>query len=204
MKRIIAALLSVTVVLSFASCGKKSTETGTESAGNTQSEFSASEGESAEETGEDEETIEISYDFKGLDSEKAITVLTSDKYHIRFKYDVSGQFMHQDVYFDTSDILVKTEFMDTKYSILYKDEVQYTIIDDVYYRTPSDEPENLGSSDMFEGFGYIGSGETELDGQKYKYDEYYQTTTKSTTCLKYWASLPNNTKSYTCKTALSP
>ncbi len=46
---------------------------------------------------------------------------------------------------------------------------------------PADEPEDLGSSDMFEGFGYIGSGETELDGVKYKYDEYYQTTTNSTT-----------------------
>lgn len=180
MKRIIAALLSFTVVFSLASCSKKGTETNVkvEEPLLTESAFSEI---GTEEPAEDEETVEIIYDFKGLDSEKAITVLTSDKYHIRFRYDVTGQAMYQDVYYDSSDILVRIEFLQTSYSILYKDGVQYTIIDDIYYRMPSDEPEDIGSSDMFEGFGYIGSGTAELDGKEYKYDEFYQTTTDSTT-----------------------
>lgn len=178
MKRIIVALISFSVIFMFASCSsEKNSSSLPEKAVVTES---AETTEVTEVTTEEEPVVTVIYDFKGLDSEKSVSVLTSDKYHIRFRCNVEGQFMYQDVYFDTDDIIVGTEYLSTKYSVLFKDQVQYTIIDDIYYRMPSEEPEKIGTADMFEGYGYIGSGTTELDGKTYKYDEFYQDTTKST------------------------
>ncbi|MDO5149863.1 MAG: hypothetical protein ACI4KB_10905 [Oscillospiraceae bacterium] len=181
MKRIIAALISFSVIFMFASCSsEKNSSSLPEKAVVTESAETTEVTEVTEVTTEEEPVVTVIYDFKGLDSEKSVSVLTSDKYHIRFRCNVEGQFMYQDVYFDTDDIIVGTEYLNTKYSVLFKDQVQYTIIDDIYYRMPSEEPEKIGTADMFEGYGYIGSGKTELDGKTYKYDEFYQDTTKST------------------------
>lgn len=181
MKRIIAALVSFSVIFMFASCSSgKTSSSASGDAMVTETSDSAQTTEVTEVMETEEPQITVIYDFKGLDSEKSVSVLTSDKYHIRFRCDVEGQFMYQDVYFDTDDIIVGTEYLNTKYSVLFKDQVQYTIIDDIYYRMPTEEPEKIGTADMFEGYGYIGSGTTELDGKKYKYDEFYQDTTKST------------------------
>ncbi len=181
MKRIIAALVSFTVIFMVASCSS-----GKNSSSSPEETIVTESAQTTEVTGAAEVTmtgvpeITVIYDFEGLDSEKSVSVLTSDKYHIRFRCNVEGQFMYQDVYFDTDDIIVETEYLSTKYSVLFKDQVQYTIIDDIYYRMPSEEPEKIGTADMFEGYGYIGSGTTELDGKTYKYDEFYQDTTEST------------------------
>ncbi|WP_044974225.1 hypothetical protein [Ruminococcus sp. HUN007] len=84
--------------------------------------------------------------------------------------------MKQDIYYTRNGILVNVDFMDTVYSTLYKDGFQYTLIDDIYYKVPVDDADD-NSVDMFADYGYVESGETELEGKTYKYDEFYQGTT---------------------------
>ncbi|MBE6853059.1 MAG: hypothetical protein E7505_06240 [Ruminococcus sp.] len=192
MKKIITALLLASMVLSFASCSseKDNQDSGLQSQ-TTASDDSSATSESAvsdaDAQPDDEpavttiDTSKLIYDFKGLDSEECITVLTSKKYYIRFRYDYMEQPMYQDLYYDNGKMYITTDFMGTKYSVLYQDKTQYTISDDMYCKTDVGEQGDIGSADMFEGFAYVESGETELEGTKYKYDEYYQTTTDSMT-----------------------
>ncbi len=179
-KKILPVLAAFCTVFSLASCGKENAgeDRGVPEDNETVS-YTDDETVSETESGEEEQTV--SYDFTGIDSEKAIKILTSDKYHIKFRYDYTGQPMYQDIYYDSNNILVETVFMGTDYSMLLKDGVQYTLIGDIYYKMPEESVSELSSGDMFEDYGYTESGETELDGKKYRYDEFYQGITDSYT-----------------------
>jgi hypothetical protein len=179
LKKIIASLLAISVCAVITSCNskenstaeKKDTSSATESSEPDNTDDAADEAESTETS-----SVQVSYDFDGIASEKAVKMLTSDKYHLKFSTDVSGQPMSQEIYYLNGGILVNVEFMNTVYTNIYTDKTQYTIIDDIYYKLPVEDAET-DSVDMFEDYGYVSSGETELDGKTYKYDEFYQGTT---------------------------
>ncbi len=60
------------------------------------------------------------------------------------------------------------------YDMLYKDKTQYMIYKENYCKVKeSGTADNLVK--IFSEIGYVGSGETEYNGQKCKYDEFYQT-----------------------------
>ena len=177
LKKIIASLLALSFCALITSCDSKENSTAEKRDASSETGSSKTEStDAADEAESTEASVQVSYDFSGIASEKAIKMLTSDKYHLRFSTDVSGESMSQEIYYTKDGILVNVEFMNTVYSNLYKDNTQYTIIDDVYYKVPVDDTD-AASVDMFEDFGYVSSGETELDGKTYKYDEFYQGTT---------------------------
>lgn len=178
LKKIIASLLALSFCALITSCDSKENSTtekkeASSEAGSSKSDSTSDASDEAENT---EASVQVSYDFDGIASEKAIKMLTSDKYHLKFSTDVSGESMSQEIYYTKDGILVNVNFMNTVYTNLYKDKTQYTIIDDVYYKVPVEDAE-AESVDMFEDYGYVSSGETELDGKTYKYDEFYQGTT---------------------------
>lgn len=181
--RIAALLLALSAAVSFSSC--ESTEKVTvaevnpEPAAETVTE-AAAETEITEAVTKVTKP-EVSYDFTGLDSEKSINILSSEKYHIRFRYDYSGEQLYEDVYVDSGNTLVKTKFMNVDYSMLYRDGIQYTMISDIYYAHDDASSDEIGSADYFSGFGYASSGTTVLDGASCRYDEYYQESTDSMT-----------------------
>lgn len=129
-----------------------------------------------EKTAEDaEEETNLVFDYTGLDSEKAIKAITSDRYHMVFTCDYDDQVMKRDIYFDTvSSVLDRTYFMNMDYSTIYSDGTKYNVIDDIYFSSPVPENDKTTDSYRFEGYGYTGSGETEFEGKKYKYDEFSQ------------------------------
>ena len=178
LKKILASLLAISICSVFTSCDGKENNQTEKNDTSSLTESSASDGTNDEsaEAESTETSVQVSYDFDGIASEKAVKTLTSDKYHLKFSTDVSGQSMSQEIYYLNGGILVNVEFMNTVYTNIYKDKTQYTIIDDVYYKLP-DEDNDTDSVDMFEDYGYVSSGETELDGKNYKYDEFYQGTT---------------------------
>ena len=177
LKKIIASLLALSFCALITSCDSKENSTSENRDASLETGNSKTEStDAADEAESTEASVQVSYDFSGIASEKAIKMLTSDKYHLRFSTDYSGESMSQEVYYTKDGILVNVDFMNTVYSNLYKDNTQYTIIDDVYYKVPVDDTD-AASVDMFEDFGYVSSGETELDGKTYKYDEFYQGTT---------------------------
>lgn len=180
LKKVIVSFLALGLCAMMTSCGGNTDETADSNSAPADNESSVSEETSSDDTDTAESKPEVSYDFTGIDSEKAIKLLTSDKYHLIFSTDVAGVSMQQELYYNKNGILVNVDFMDTKYSTLYKDNVQYTMIDDIYYKIPVEDAEDIGSVDMFEDYGYLSTGETELDGKKYKYDEFYQGITDST------------------------
>lgn len=178
LKKIIASLLAISICVVFTSCDGKENNQTEKNDTSSLAESSASDGTNDESAvAESTDTsVQVSYDFDGIVSEKAVKTLTSDKYHLKFSTDVSGQSMSQEIYYLNGGILVNVEFMNTVYTNIYKDKTQYTIIDDVYYKLPV-EDNDTNSVDMFEDYGYVSSGETELEGKTYKYDEFYQGTT---------------------------
>jgi len=191
--KITASLLALSIVFTFASCGTDDTKKAAEESAVTETEIS----EAAEEVTEAaEEEKQISFDFTGLDSEKSIRILTSDKYHIKYSYDYEGKLMYQDVYVSGKNTLLKTSFMNTEYSILYRDKCSYTIMKDFYWKSSGEDDEDE-TSELFEGFGYVRSGETELNGKNCRYDEYYQDITDSYT----WFILSENNELIALETA---
>lgn len=196
MKKTLAAILAFSMILSVSSCNKsdknevsesESTSSVTDESSAEGSEDSETESDTESDTETDSETeaepkideSKLSYDFSGLDSGECMTMLTSGKYHVLIKYVIMGESMYQDLYFGDGSMLMTTDYMGTAYTMLYKDKIQYTIFEDIYYTTPAGEL--FGSGDMFEKFAYYESGTTELEGVTYKYDEYYQETTQALT-----------------------
>lgn len=129
-----------------------------------------------EKTAEDaEEETNLVFDYTGLDSEKAIKAITSDRYHMVFTCDYDDQVMKRDIYFDTvSSVLDRTYFMNMDYSTIYSEGIKYNVIDGIYFSSPVSDDDDVTSNYKFEGYGYTESGETTLDGKKYKYDEFSQ------------------------------
>ncbi len=134
------------------------------------------EGEVTEVTAAEEDKVEVSYDFSGLASENAVKILTSEKYHIKFRYVFEKQEMYQEIYYYKGDSLSIIEIINTEYSVLYRpaSNEKYTILGDVYSKSEPESDEASVIQDMFLDYGYTGSGETEIDGKKYSYDEFYQ------------------------------
>ena len=183
-KKLTAALLAFCMCAFMTSCAdQKKNSDDTSVTDKTETSASESAAEETEAETEAKSGPEVSYDFDGLDSEKAVKTLTSSKYHIKFKSVVEmgegseDTELHQDIYFSEGAVLVDNDFMDTNYSMLYKDGEQYTILGDIYSKTSSGSSDEVEELDMFKGFGYVESGTMDFEGQNYKYDEYYQVTT---------------------------
>ncbi len=190
MKKILAGVLALSMVLVISSCGKddkssKKSKDSKEKAAVT-SETEETTEESSESKDSSSEVIidssnevdidksKLTYDFKGLASEPYITVLTSDKYML--KYSVPDYGMSQTVYLDGENEFMTIEMSGIEYSMLYLDKAQYMLGNNQYAKDDSKitDIEGLGVSKMFSNFALYESGEEDIDGKTYKYDEYYQ------------------------------
>lgn len=193
LKKILAAVLSFSMVMVLASCNESTTEesstatevttVATEEVTTVAEESSAAETEAAVAVTEAaESTIDKSklvYDFAGLDSEEVMKVFSSGKYYLKYSIPMYG--MEQSLYFDNGQILVSASMSGMESTSLIKDGKQYMLMDDMYYQLPESEVQDGASEDMFAGFGYIESGTTDVEGTTYKYDEFYQESTDSRT-----------------------
>jgi len=195
MKKILAGVLALSMVLVMSSCGKdeKSSKdskettavTTTAETEETTEESSESDGSSAAASGDSSseskiDPADLKYDFKGIASEKYITAFSSGKYML--KYSIPDYGMSQTVYLDGENEYMSMEMSGMNYSMLYLDKVQYMLGDNQYAKMESGESSipGLGVADMFSDFGLYKSGEEDVDGKTYKYDEYYQEATGQT------------------------
>lgn len=112
---------------------------------------------------------EPSEDFEGRDSEKYINALTSGKYSIEYDDDLKLSYDSE-----TGNIYTETLIGDSKLINIYKDGILYTVSDGSYTKEDYTEAESKPSvsENRFEGYGYVGSSEASVDGNKYKYDEF--------------------------------
>lgn len=190
MKKIFAALLSISMIMSLASCGDNSdtssvndgtaevtTTAETDAASDDSAETTEAETEDSKEKEDEVDINSLVFDFKGLDTEEYMTIFSSKKYHI--SYTVEG--MSQSLYYDNGNMFLTSEYSGIKNDMLFKDGKQYMLSDDMHCVVPEEESYLGITGDMFADFGYLESGEIEHNGTTYKYDEYYQTSTGAKT-----------------------
>lgn len=191
-KKLLAGLLSLSMVFVMASCGEteesstagKTEETTTSSAETEATTEEAEETEAEEEkeevVEEEEETTEIDksklvYDFAGLDSEEFVKIFTSGKYMLTLSMTDFG--MEQTIYFDNEKCRQSISSMGMGYDVLIKDGKSYMLLEDAHCEVPLEEAgidSSTETMDMFAELGYYESGETEYNGSTCRFDKYYE------------------------------
>ena len=189
LKKMLAALLSVSMVFGMASCDKSeesSTSDKTEETTTSQTEAvtevveGTESAESVEEvTEEPEPSIDVSklkYDFTGLDSEQYANILASGKYVITVIDNSmgAGYSIEQTNYLSGTSARQLSTMMGTTTDILVFDGVSYMVMDG--YHCEYDlgvDLSDMRNFDTFSGIGYYESGEIEYNGAIHKYDSYY-------------------------------
>ena len=115
---------------------------------------------------------ELSYNFEGLVSQKYVQALTDRNYVMT--YTIPDMNITQRICMDGSNVFSSFTNNGMSYDMLYKDNIQYIIYKHNYAKVAvSGTAENLVK--IFSEIGYVESGETEYDGEKCKYDQFYQT-----------------------------
>ncbi|MBE6841370.1 MAG: hypothetical protein E7510_00875 [Ruminococcus sp.] len=190
-KKLLAGLLSLSMVFVMASCGETEESS---TAGKTEETTSSAETEAtteeAEETEaeeekeevveEEEETTEIDksklvYDFAGLDSEEIVKIFTSGKYMLTLSMTDFG--MEQTIYFDNEKCRQSISSMGMGYDVLITDGKSYMLLEDAHCEVPLEEAgidSSTETMDMFAELGYYESGETEYNGSTCRFDKYYE------------------------------
>lgn len=191
-KKLLAGLLSLSMVFVMASCGEteesstagKTEETTTSSAETEATTEEAEETEAEEEkeevVEEEEETTEIDksklvYDFAGLDSEEFVKIFTSGKYMLTLSMTDFG--MEQTIYFDNEKCRQSISSMGMDYDVLITDGKSYMLLEDAHCEVPLEEAgidSSTETMDMFAELGYYESGETEYNGSTCRFDKYYE------------------------------
>jgi len=191
-KKLLAGLLSLSMVFVMASCGEteesstagKTEETTSSSAETEATTEEAEETEAEEEkeevVEEEEETTEIDksklvYDFAGLDSEEIVKIFTSGKYMLTLSMTDFG--MEQTIYFDNEKCRQSISSMGMGYDVLITDGKSYMLLEDAHCEVPLEEAgidSSTETMDMFAELGYYESGETEYNGSTCRFDKYYE------------------------------
>lgn len=186
-KKLLAGLLSLSMVFVMASCGEteeSSTANKTEettSSAETEATTEETEAEEKEEVvEEEEETTEIDksklvYDFAGLDSEEIAKIFTSGKYMLTLSMADFG--MEQTIYFDNEKCRQSISSMGMGYDVLIADGKAYMLLEDAHCEVPLEEAgidSSTETMDMFAELGYYESGETEYNGSTCRFDKYYE------------------------------
>ncbi len=118
------------------------------------------------------EIPELSYNFDGLVSQKYVEALTNKNYIMT--YSIPDMKITQRICLDGSNVFSTFTNDGMSYDMLYRNNTQYMIYKQNYCKVDiSGTAENLVK--IFSEIGYVGSGETEYNGEKCKYDEFYQT-----------------------------
>ncbi|MDO5558560.1 MAG: hypothetical protein Q4F95_03075 [Oscillospiraceae bacterium] len=177
MRKIIAALMALTMAAAITSCGAD------KKADSSSAPEETTTAETTTEAGSEEETTavttpainpeDLTFDFTGLASEKYINILsTSDKYHL--KYNMQDGQLISETYIDGENIFAKqiTESLPFTISMLSKDGNLSMICDEYKAYCTSTNDAVTETLTQFKNLGLVGSGETEVDGVKYKYDEF--------------------------------
>ncbi len=184
--KIIFTVLSVSLLLSMASCGSnndsdktssevtqtQTTEATTEvtKADTTENADNSSMPDETELPGEEIDLDTLIYDFSGLDSGEMVQSFTDGKYMI--SYSIKGyEETVQTMYFDEDKALVHMNSQGIEYDMIYMDNKRYNIYKDSKYT--EDAIAKAEHLNIFGKFGYIGSGRTDFEGKDCKYDEYY-------------------------------
>lgn len=188
-KKLLAGLLSLSMVFVMASCGEteesstaNKTEETTSSAETeaTTEEAEETEEPEAEAVEEEEETTDIDksklvYDFAGLDSEEIVKIFTSGKYMLTLSMADFG--MEQTIYFDNEKCRQSISSMGMGYDVLIADGKAYMLLEDAHCEVPLEEAgvdPSTETMDMFAELGYYESGETEYNGSTCRFDQYYE------------------------------
>ncbi len=193
MKKILAGVLALSMILIMASCGNEETYSSEENKETTAvttsqtventDEVSDSDMDSIAQTASSSESEinpeDLKYDFKGIASEKYITALSSDKFMIKYSDNKSG--MSLTVCIDGKNEYISMEDAGKATTLMSVDDVKYMLSNSQYAKSTSTGLAGIGASQMYAGLGLYKSGEEEVDGKTYKYDEYYQESTGLTT-----------------------
>ncbi len=118
----------------------------------------------------------LKYNFDGLKTEKYINILKNGHYKMIVPIDEDQIDTSEEIYIDVSQnkYLSKIGDPDADFKILSAESKSYYIYDNTYCIT--DDTDSISDIDMiFSNLGYVESGEKEINGATYYYDEYYDT-----------------------------
>ena len=193
LKKAASIIAAAVMVFSIYSCrsdsGDKKSSSSTADVTTTSAEDTSSktynDSESADTTTsepyeDDEDEIDVSslkYDFSGLKSEKYINTFINGRYKMVGSATQTAE--GQEAYIDINHkkALLQIRYLGKDFKMFIDDGIEYTIMDKSYYKSDA-ESNSIGSFAPFKNCGYIESGEKQIDGTTYYYDEYYDVDSK--------------------------
>lgn len=180
-RQVAAAVMSFFFCISAVSCtdsNKKETDTQnsvTDSVSQTQATGSEITTEPVPD--ENNDTVDLIYDFTGLDSQKYIEMFKNAKYVLKASIRQDQVELSQVMYVDSENERLLINYKNPAYTsgMFIDNGNMYNIIQGKYCSTDisSYQSQVINGFAMYRNCGYMGSGTKELGGVSYKYDEYY-------------------------------
>lgn len=189
-KKAVALIAATIMTFSMYSCGSINDDTKNSSEKtdvtttivSTESEETTDTSENASEASDDsqaadseaEEDIDVDslkYDFEGLKTEKYIKTFMSGKYKMVGQASQTGSGEEAYVDVDQNKMLLKIDYLGQDFSMYIDNGKQYTILGKSYFK--GEDNNMLESIAPYKNCGYVKSGEKEIDGTTYYFDEYY-------------------------------
>lgn len=177
MRKILAAVMALSMLACVTSCSKTADSSSdtqeTTAAETTAEETTAADSADEGTTAETEPAIspdDLKFDFTGLASEKYIKLLASDKYVL--KYSIPQYKMTTELYIDGDNCKATAGMSGVVYSMISKDGQVFMVSDSLQAYAKSTDQSVDETKSQFADMGLVQSGETEVEGKTYKYDEY--------------------------------